>query len=199
MKLRAPDVAVLFVVGAVAALVGDHSHVVTGTTEYLSFSVPFVWSSPFWFPLIVGAATVTIAEVRLRMPDVRTTLTPRHGLAGVTAVVGIYICTALVHTAPPVPAIGLIAVLAIVTWCVLGDRYGAVCGAIAAVVGPLVEVGIAASGVFRYTEGSDGLWGVAPWLTALYFAFGVVAATLGEIAAQLRDPVSNAMDRVPSK
>ncbi len=71
MKLRWPDAAVLFVLGAAASLVGDHSHVATGTTEYLSDAVPFVWSSPVWFPLLVALATVSIAEIRLHMPGLQ--------------------------------------------------------------------------------------------------------------------------------
>ena len=34
----------------------------------------------------------------------------------------------------------------------------------------------------------DTLFGVAPWLPALYFAFGVVVALLGEIAVKDRQP-----------
>ena len=101
MKLRWPDAVVLFLLGAVASLIGDHSHVATGTTEYLSDAVPFVWSSPIWFPLLVALATVSLAELRLHMPALRTSVTARQGLAGVVAVVGIYVTTALVHTAPP--------------------------------------------------------------------------------------------------
>ena len=40
------------------------------------------------------------------------------------------------------------------------------------VVGPIVEAVIAAAGLARYAEDSDALFGVAPWLPALYFAFG---------------------------
>ena len=39
---------------------------------------------------------------------------------------------------------------------------------------------------------SDALFGVAPWLPALYFAFGVVVALLGEIAAKDRQLTSAA-------
>ncbi len=108
MKLRVPDVVFLFVLGAGAALVGDHSHVVTGTTEYLSNAVPFVWSSPIWFPILVGVATVSLAELRLHLPAPRASVTVRQGLAGVAAVIGTYVVTALVHTAPAVPATVLI-------------------------------------------------------------------------------------------
>jgi hypothetical protein len=37
-------------------------------------------------------------------------------------------------------------------------------------------------------DDSDALFGVAPWLPALYFAFGVVVALLAEIAAKDRRP-----------
>ncbi len=53
---------------------------------------------------------------------------------------------------------------------------------LAAVVGPAVEAVIAVAGLARYADDSDALFGVAPWLPALYFAFGVVAALLAEIA-----------------
>ena len=187
-----PDVVFLFVLGAGAALVGDHSHVVTGTTEYLSHAVPFVWSSPVWFPILVGVATVSLAELRLHLPAPRTSVTARQGFAGVAAVIGTYVVTALVHTAPAVPATVLICALAAITWCVLGDRYAALCGALAAVGGPVVEAVLAKAGLFRYADDSDALVGVAPWLPALYFAFGVVVALLGEIAAKDRQLTSAA-------
>ena len=181
MKLRWPDAAVLFVLGAAASLIGDHSHVATGTTEYLSDAVPFVWSSPVWFPLLVALATVSIAEVRLHMPGLRTTVTARQGLAGVAAVVGIYVTTALVHTAPPVPANALIYALAVITWCAL-----AIGGARSAAGRRSRRPGGRGrrrrAGLARYADDSDALFGVAPWLPALYFAFGVVAALLAEIA-----------------
>jgi hypothetical protein len=183
VKLRWPDSVFLLILGAIASLLGDHSHVATGTTEYLSDAVPFAWSSPIWFPLLVGLATVSFAELRLHMPDLRTAVTARQGLAGVAAVVGIYVTTALVHAAPPVPVNVLIYALAVITWCALGDRWGAICGVIAAVIGPAVEAVIAAAGLARYADDSDALFGVAPWLPALYFAFGVVVASLAEISS----------------
>ena len=117
------------------------------------------------------------------MPALRTLVTARQGLAGVAAVVGIYVTTALVHTAPPVPANALIYALAVITWCTLGDRWGAICGLLAAVIGPAVEAVVAAAGLARYADDSDALFGVAPWLPALYFAFGVVVALLAEIGS----------------
>jgi hypothetical protein len=184
-------VLVLVVLGGAAGLVGDHSHVVTGTTEYLAAAfahhVPFVWSSPIWFPLMVGGATVAVAELRLHLPHPRGDVTPRQALAGVAAVVGTYVVTALVHAAPPVPAFALTCVLATLTWCGLGDGPAVVCGLAVAVVGPVVEIALVAVGVFRYVDSCDQLFGVGPWLVPLYFAFGVVAALLGELAVRLEE------------
>jgi hypothetical protein len=45
---------------------------------------------------------------------------------------------------------------------------------------------LAELGVCRYAETCDQLFGVGPWLVPLYFAFGVVAALLGELAARPR-------------
>lgn len=188
VKLRPSSALLLFVVGAAAGLVGDHSHVVTGTTEYLppSHAVPFVWSSPIWFPIMVGAGTAVLAELRLHLPEVRTGVTVRQGVAGIAAVLGSYVVTAMLHTAPEVPITTLICAFTAITYCALGDRPAIVCGILAAVCGPAIEIVIAAAGHFRYAPDSDTLFGVAPWLVPLYFAFGVVAALIGEIAAALR-------------
>lgn len=190
VRLRPSIALLLFVLGGVAGLIGDHSHVVTGTTEYLSPSqaVPFIWSSPLYFPILVGSATVFLAELRLHLPSPRTAVTVRQGVAGLAAVLGSYVVTAMLHASPVVPLTTLICAFAAITFCALGDGPAIVCGVLIAAVGPVVEIGIAALGQFRYVPGSDGLFGVAPWLVPLYFAFGVVAALIGEIAAGLKPP-----------
>jgi hypothetical protein len=173
--------------------------VATGNTEYLTDAAPFIGSSPIWFPLLVGAATVSLAELRLRLRAPRTSVTTRQGLAGVAAVIGIYIITALEHTAPAVPVTVLIYALAAITWCVLGDGPCAVCGVLAAIGGPIVEAVLAGAGVFRYADDSDALFGVAPWLLAPYFAFGVVVAVLAEIAAKDRQPsIRSSVSGIPA-
>jgi len=77
------------------------------------------------------------------MPTPRTSVTARQGLAGIAAVIGIYVITALEHRAPVVPITVLICALAVITWCVLGDGPGAVCGVLAAIGGPIVEAVLA--------------------------------------------------------
>jgi hypothetical protein len=131
---------------------------------------------------MVGLATVSLAELRLHLGPTRATVTARQGLAGVAAVIGTYVLTALVHSAPAVPSTALVVALAVITWCALGDRPSIVCGVLAAVVGPVVEIVLVQLGVFRYADDSSALFGVGPWLPPLYFSFGVVVALLAEIA-----------------
>lgn len=201
MKLRIPEVVSLSLLGAVAALIGDHSHVATGTTVYRTDAVPFLWSSPLWFPVLVGAATVSLAELRLHLPALRAGVTARQALGGVAAVVGTYATTALVHSAAAVPVTALVCAAAVITWCVLGDGPGAACGAVIAVVGPTVEIALVHLDVFAYHADADGLFGVAPFLVPLYFAFGVVAALLGELVVARRPqtgaPVCDTVSRAP--
>ncbi len=201
MKLRIPEALALFLLGAVAALIGDHSHVATGTTVYYTDAVPFLWSSPLWFPVLVGGATVILAELRLHFPGLRDGVTARQALAGVAAVVGLYVTTALTHTGPVVPVTALIAAGAVIVWCALGDGPAVACGAVIAVIGPAVEIALVQLDVFAYSPDADQLFGVAPFLVPLYFAFGVVAALIGELTVARRprnaDPVCDTLNRGP--
>ena len=187
MKLSPAHFLLLLVLGAVVAPFGDHGHVVSGTTQYFSVAVPFVWDSPLWFPLMVGIATAATAELRLWLAAPRNGLQIRDGVAGIATVMGLYALTALLRNQPLVPATVLIAALAILAWRVLGDQPGMICGLLVAFGGWAVEAGMVAMGIFRYADEIDVLAGVAPWLPALYFCFGVVAAQLGEIAATVRN------------
>jgi hypothetical protein len=184
LKLSLPSVACLFLVGAAGGLIGDHAHVVTETTRYEPSDVPFVWDSALWFPLMVGLGTVALAELRLHLAaQARSEGGGPEAIAGIAAVVGIYALTALVSAEPLGPATTLIAALAAITWATLGDgRPAATCGAIAALGGATVEIVMSAAGVFEYAPQIDDVLGVPPWLFALYFAFGVVSARLGELA-----------------
>jgi hypothetical protein len=90
-----PELAFLFTLGATASLVGDHSHVATGTTEYLTGAVPFVWRSPIWFPLLVAVATLSLAELRLpceKYPNQLPLPSPTLGY-GQTGSLGVITCT----------------------------------------------------------------------------------------------------------
>ncbi|KUI45123.1 hypothetical protein AU197_12830 [Mycobacterium sp. IS-1590] len=67
MRLR--ELLFFVIIGAGGSLVGDHSPIVSGTTEYFTDAVPFAWSSPIWLPVSVALATVSLAE-RIRASPV---------------------------------------------------------------------------------------------------------------------------------
>jgi len=184
MRLSAAALAGLFALGAAGGLLGDQGHVASGTTAYLPSSkgVPFVWESPLWFPVLVGLLTASLAEVRLRLAPTRRAGGAEDGVAAIAAVPGLYALTALIRHQPLGAATVLIYALAALTWRALGDGApAAACGALAAIAGVIALV---AAGVFEYAPGIDPLGGVPPWLPALYFAFGVVVARLGELCAR---------------
>ncbi len=184
MQLSVFRLFLLFVIGAVVSPFGDHGHVVTGTTEYLSNAAPFIWDSALWFPVLVGLATAATAELRLHLAPPRSDLKLSDGLVGIVSVMGVYAVTALVRQQPLVPSTLLVVALAVLAWRLLGDGPALVCGFATALGGFAVEAVLVAAGVFRYADDIDVLFGVAPWLPALYFVFGVVAAQLGELAAK---------------
>jgi hypothetical protein len=186
-KLSAGELAILFAIGAVGGLVGDAGHVQSGTTTYLDDTTPFVWRSALWFPILVGLATASLGELRLRLGPARPGFDARTGLAAIAAVLAIYAITALVHDAPEEPATTLIVMLAVIVACWLaGGRPAIVCGLAAAVAGPVAEIVIVKLDLARYAPTADTLFGVALWLPALYFAFGFVAARLAELLVARR-------------
>jgi uncharacterized membrane protein len=54
---------------------------------------------------------------------------------------------------------------------------------LAAVLGPLAEIGLVMWGASDYAPDASQLWGVAPWLPALYFAAGAVTSGLWNTVA----------------
>jgi hypothetical protein len=174
--------AVVFALGFVVSLVGDACHVSSGTTEYLWPSVPNLWRSGAWFPFLVGAAIVGAARSGLaaRLPSLRRT---RQDLVlAVAAVLALYALTATLRGTPTEVAVTLCGAIAVVIWRWWDPSRAALAIALgAALLGPLGEIGIVASGAARYAPDSDALFGVAPWLPCLYFAAGSVASGLWKV------------------
>jgi hypothetical protein len=186
-KLSAGELAILFAIGAVGGLIGDAGHVQSGTTTYLDDTTPFIWRSALWFPILVGLATASLGELRMRLGPARPGFDARTGIAAIAAVLAIYAITALVHDAPEEPATTLVIGLAVIVACWLaGGRPAIVCGLVAAVAGPAAEIVIVELDLARYSSTADSLFGVALWLPALYFAFGFVAARLAELLVARR-------------
>ncbi len=180
MKLPWSRLCWLFLLGAVVAPIGDHGHITTGTTTYLSRAVPFVWDSPLWFLVMVGLATAAVADLRLRITPPRPGVTWRDGVTALAALLAIYATTALLRHQPLVPATLLVGALTALAAAAFGDRAGLLCGVATAIGGVVVEAAMIATGFFAYAREIALLFGVAPWTPLLYFAFGVVAARLGE-------------------
>lgn len=183
-RLPASSLLALFAIGCVCGLVGDHAAVASGAIRYLDVGgVPTIWSSPIFFPPMVGLGTVALAELRLHLaPPRRGTIW--EGLAAIASVLGIYLLTSLLADQSTSTATAFLVCLAALVLVRFGDgRPAIVCGVAAAVVGPLVEIAEVQAGIFEYSDNVDGLLGVGPWLVPLYFAFGVVCARLGEIFA----------------
>jgi hypothetical protein len=186
MRLRPKELLILFAIGAAGGLVGDAGHVQAGTTTYLDDS-PKVWESAVWFPILVGLATASLGELRLRLAPPRPGFDLRVGVGGIAAVLAIYAVTALVYDEPEGPATVLVLLLAVLVACWLADGWPAlVCGLAAAIVGPLAEIVIVELDLAEYADSADSLFGVALWLPALYLAFGVVAARLAELVVARR-------------
>jgi hypothetical protein len=173
----------LFLVGAVVSPLGDHGHITTGTTTYLSRATPFVWDSPLWFLVLVGLATAGLADLRLRIGAPRPGVTWRDGVIALASLMAIYALTALLRHQPLAPSTLLIGALTGLVAAVIGDRPGLLCGLAAAAGGVAIESAMVAAGLFEYAREISLLLGVAPWTPLLYFCFGVVAARLGELAA----------------
>jgi hypothetical protein len=187
MRLTPRELAILFAIGGAGGLIGDAGHVQSQTTEYLDHSVPFVWRSAIWFPVLVGLATASLGELRLRLAPPRPGFEIRTAIAAIAAVLAIYAVTALVSDQPEEPATTLVICLAVGVACWLGGgRAAIVCGLVAAIAGPAAEIAIVELDLSRYSDAADSLFGVAIWLPALYFAFGVVVARLAELLVARR-------------
>lgn len=186
MRLSPRQALFLFVIGAAGGLVGDACHVASGTTEYLDTSLPFIWKSQLWFPLAVGLATVATGDLRLRLGPAREDGDWVEGAAAIGSVIALYALTAVVTDEDPLTSTVLIWTLAIVIAARFGGgRPAIICAVLAAVLGPLAEILVVETDLARYSPSADGLGGVAEWLPALYFAFGVVASRLAELTRGL--------------
>jgi hypothetical protein len=187
MRLSGRELLILFLVGAAGGLVGDAGHVQAGTTTYLDDATPFIWESALWFPVLVGLATASIGEMRLRLGPARPGFDPRIAVGAIASVLALYAITALIYEEPEGPATTLVVMLAVLIACWLaGGRPAIVCGLAAAIAGPVAEIVIVELDLAEYAPSADSLFGVALWLPALYFAFGFVAARLAELLVAWR-------------
>jgi hypothetical protein len=187
MRLSGKELLILFGVGAAGGLIGDAGHVQAGTTMYLDDDTPFVWESALWFPVLVGLATASLGELRLRLGPPRPGFDVRVAVAAIAAVLALYALTAVVYDEPEQPGTVLVLGIAVlIAFWLDGGRPAIICGLVAAIAGPVAEIVIVELDLAAYSPYADGLFGVALWLPALYFAFGFVAARLAELLVARR-------------
>lgn len=167
---------ITFLLGFGIGLAGDAAHVVSGTTVYSS-GMPLIWKSEIWFPFVVGFAVLAAAEVghRAGLPMRRRGVDDL--VIGAAVVLALYALTAALRGQPATVSVVLCAAIAVAVWAWWGPTYRSLAVAVgAAILGPVGEMGVVASGAAHYASDSDGLFGVAPWLPCLYFAAGAVAS-----------------------
>jgi hypothetical protein len=171
---------VVAVLGAAVALVGDACHVASGTTHYDVAGMPTVWRSAIWFPVAVGLAVLGGAWLGARAAPPATRRRTRTDVpAAAAAVLGLYALTAALRHQPTTVSVALTASIAVGIWAWWDPSPGALAFAVvAAVVGPLAEIGVSHAGWAHYASDADGLGGVAPWLPCVYFAAGAVTCRL---------------------
>jgi hypothetical protein len=188
--------ALIFALGFVVALAGDACHVASGTTHYDWSGVPTIWRSGIWFPFLPAAAVLLAAWAveRQGLPPARRR-SRVDVITGAAAVLALYAITALLRGESATVSVVLTGALAIAIWSWWDPSPGALAVAAgAAIAGPLVEIGIAATGAAGYASDSDALGGVAPWLPCLYFAAGAVAARLWAALARDGEPARPSWD-----
>lgn len=172
--------------GATIAPVGDHYHVATGVTEYLTgFGPVWLGNSPLWFMLLVASfmAWLAVFQGYLQAPyDARGSI-PRPKLRVMLSpllVLGLYLTTSF-YPAREGGGLELLMVAAAIGMFIVFDRteIGLAVGIVVALVATGFEIMLVKLGVFRYLPQSDELFGVAPWLLPLYFSASVAVGAVG--------------------
>jgi hypothetical protein len=168
---------VVFLLGFGIGLAGDACHVASGTTAYDWDGVPTVWNSAIWFPFAVGLAVLGAAEAGHRLDLPTRSRTPRDVVIGSAVVLALYALTATLRGQDATVSVVLCGAIAVAVWAWWNPTSRSLAVAVgAALLGPVAEMGVVASGAAHYASDSDGLSGVAPWLPCLYFAAGAVAS-----------------------
>ena len=168
---------IVFLLGFGIGLAGDACHVASGTTAYDWDGVPTVWNSAIWFPFAVGLAVLGAAEVGSRLDLPSRPRTPVDVVIGSALILALYGFTATLRGHDATVSVVLCGAIAVAVWGWWDPTFRSLAVAVvAAILGPLAEMGVVASGAAHYASDSDGLGGVAPWLPCLYFAAGAVAS-----------------------
>lgn len=175
---------IVFLLGFGIGLAGDACHVASGTTAYDWEGIPTLWNSAIWFPFVVGLAVLGAAEAGRRLDLPTRARTRVDVVIGAAVVLALYALTATLRDQPATVSVVLCGAIAVAVWAWWDPTSRSLAVAmVAAILGPLAEMGVAASGAAHYASDSDALGGVPAWLPCLYFAAGAVASgILGAIS-----------------
>jgi hypothetical protein len=126
---------------------------------------------------VVGLAVLGAAETGRRLDLPSRARTRVDVVIGASVVLALYALTATLRDQPATVSVVLCGAIAVAVWAWWDPTPRAFAVAAgAAVLGPIAEMLVAASGAAHYASDSDALGGVAPWLPCLYFAAGAVAS-----------------------
>jgi hypothetical protein len=170
--------ALLFLIGAPLASMGDLFHVHTKTTFYPPEGhVFFIKGVPFWIPFIFGIAAGFLGIMYLMTKSLLGAKRFRQG-SNVTEVIVAGLVYSLLHISSgyishwsfPFPDVAL-ALPVILAWYLL-DRSsgGALACIIAAFIGVSAEIFLVHMGIFLFSDKANQLFGVATWLGWVYMA-----------------------------
>ena len=167
--------------GATIAPLGDHFHVACGVTRYLTDFGP-IWfgNSPLWFVLLVAPFMAVLAVLQGGVTRSRGPAPDTLVFASPLWVAALYLTTSFFPWREGLVLDVVMIVAAGLTWLVLDrTRGGLVFGIGVAIVATGAEWSLVQLGVFEYLPGSDGLFGVAPWLLPLYLSASVCVGAVG--------------------
>lgn len=179
MPIRFKKFISLFFITACIAPLGDYGHVSTQATSYDWNPAPHILLSPWWFPVLVGLFSGLLGELtqelkkHIQTPNIEISKL-RAMWIGLGGVLVVYTTTAIL----PKDHLGietiLMSSLAFLVWALAdGTLIGFVIGLLTMLSGTGGEIILIKLGAYHYHDKINLLWGVAPWLPAIHFVFGV--------------------------
>lgn len=181
--------AILYLIGAVAASVGDAFHVHTKATSYPPER--FIWyieGVPFWIPFLFGSAWACFAIVYQMGKTILGKKLFREGASiGHVAIAGLLYmgchCLSGYIFRWGLPATHILLGLPVVLAWILLDKSlgGALVCVCASVAGVAAEVLLVHKGIFTFSGQANQLFGVATWIPWIYMAGGLAAGRFIEL------------------
>ncbi len=182
--------AMLFLLGAFAASVGDALHVHTETTFYPPER--FVWyikGIPFFVPLLFGVASAffgiayEVGKTILGRAHFREGTSITHVLIAGLVYVGCHCLSGYIFSwGLPLTHI-LLGVPVVLAWTLLDRTWG---GALVCIFVGVLGVGaeslLVHKGIFSFSDQADQLFGVATWLLWIYMAGGLAVGRFVELS-----------------